>query len=286
MYVFSDKQIEEGRIEDLVEDFNKELLEYVRRQSGIIDPVLAEKIHHNKRLRLEPMGIRSAVEFVKSRKHPLFCEEDSDVRDKIDYIECEYGVDNNGQIVIEVMNLIQVKTSEPPTEVEKRKITEAHRRWVKSSVMDLNSYKREYKNGIPDNLAIETLLENAEEVGELFLDMCTDPKGFNPQVFINKLDLEKLSNKQKAWLLLEYGGKLKYLIINARKSKKLTTEEARAIMNAVQGLEKRVKKEMTKLKNFSKINKINSIITVGENEVEKEELWQNDENNPYIARAA
>lgn len=275
--------LDNEKISSLVKEFNRKFRDYI--------PAYLTKIKTTGGI--DEKGIMSVVEFLKSRKKFLelkpsqeyaFCFENVlDARNKIDVIEYIYNRNEKGELMVDTMSLIQVKTTEP-TEREKEEILEAHKKWLTSSVMDFDTYNRKYSDGIPDNLPMKDLAENLGEIGELFLDMCTDPNGFSIKKFIDKLgleDFEKLKNKNKAWLLLHYGDGFKKMIIDYRKSKILSENQARALYDVLKKLEEKVKKEITKLKNFSKVKNIYSVIAVGEKIVEKNEL-QKDNVNPYV----
>lgn len=173
------------------------------------------------------------------------------------------------------MNLIQIKSSKP-TDEQIQAIVRDHREWIGASVMDIETFEREFTDGTPDNLTIETLVHNAEEVENLLLDMCTDPSGFNPDVFIEKLDLATLSNKQKAWLLLKYGKIIEEKIGNAVKSGILQEHQAKEILEVLSRLTNKVMTKAKLPKNLARIGNIKSIIAVGPEIIHEEIVLTND----------
>lgn len=275
MFVSSCENLSNEEIDSLVRQFNTGFKEYIRKNKNNIKEDQYEKIHSEG---IKSMGIKSVVEFIRERKKLLDLEpthkyafgfEDVlDARHKIDLMEYLYHINEKDEVIeviIDTLNLIQVKSSEP-TEREKDKITDAHREYSTSSVMDLDSFEREYKDGIPDNLTMETLVNNTDEVSTILLDIFTGPEKngiTKAEEFIAKLDLGKLENKHKAWLFLHYGKRLKNLILEAKDKEKLDSEFIDNILNALKKLEDRVKLKAGMPKNLAKIGEINSVICVG-----------------------
>lgn len=285
------QNLSDVEIESLVRQFNKGFKDYIRVKKGDIN-LSEQRLEEINKKEITARGIISVVQFIRARKklldlkpsqeYAFYFEDVLDARYQIDLIECIYN--RNGQEVsIDSMNLIQVKSSEP-SEEEQERITRAHKEWLTSSVMDLDSFEHEYSDGIPENLTIESLLKNADEVENILLDICTDPNRAEigaAEEFISKLDLGELSNKHKAWLLLQYGKRLKDLILGARKKRILTNLQARDILTAIERLGSSVMTKAKMPKNFSTVQEINSAISVGARIIKKENLFGRGEDSRH-----
>ena len=281
MFVSHCQNLSNEEIDSLVRQFNTGFKEFIRKNKNNIKEEQFERIHNEG---IKSIGIKSVVEFIKERKKLLDLEptheyafrfEDVlDARHKIDLMEFLYHRNSKGEVLIDTLNLIQVKSS-APTEREKDEIINAHREWITSSVMDLDRFNKEFKNGIPDHLTLETLVKNEEEVANILLDIFTGPnkKEFTKaEEFIAKLDLGKLENKHKAWLFLEYGERLKNIILEAKDKEKLDNEFVEDILSALQKLEDEIKLKAKMPKSLAKIGKINSIICVGAEIIKTENI--------------
>lgn len=266
-------------VANLVMQFNRGLAEYIRKNNvrlgissadlqGLLSP---QQNEFHARLWIEPKGILNVIEFIRARKmvhgvgeqqnFEFFFNDALDSSKDIDLLEVIY---DEGGSTIQTLNLIQAKSSRPSQEKINENVA-AHRRWVTESVMDFDAFTREFTDGIPDGVTIESLAENAEQVEELLLDMCTDPEGFNPDSFLEKLDLGTLTNKQKAWLLLKYGKIIEEKISKAKEDGILDEQQASQILEALNKLTNKVTAKAKLPKNFAKVGRINSLITVGPN---------------------
>lgn len=257
-------------VESLVRQFNVSVSEYASKNVGLLskNQLSPENIRERK---MTSRGILSVLEFIRNRKklllsqpetkHEFYTEDILDAKYKIDLIECDMQ-EIDGKLVVHTMNLIQVKSSQP-TDAEIRAITNAHRSWINSSVMDFDAFKREYTDGIPDEVTIEVLAKNSDEVENVLLEICTDPSGFNPDVFIKQLDLDDLNNKQKAWLMSDYVPLIvEHIKTNVEKGT-VTQEEATAIINALNDIEAKVRAKAKLPRNIARISTINSVVAVG-----------------------
>ncbi len=277
------QDLPDPEIESLVTQFIRGLIDYILKNKATIgiSQNQLEKILSPERRAINARGIINIVEFIRARKklhgtlpgdgYGLYIEENLDARHKIDLVECIFGEDENGQREIDSMNLIQVKSQEPDEKQQEDIITD-HRRWIRECVMDLETFEREFSKGIPDGIAIKTLLKNAEEMETLLLDLCTDPAGFNPDNFISRLDLEDLTNKQKAWLLLTYGSDLRKKIHDSVEQGLLEKEQGDAILATLEKLESKIRAKAKMPKRFATIQNINSVIAVGPRIVKQEEI--------------
>ncbi|MES3004900.1 MAG: hypothetical protein V4690_02175 [Patescibacteria group bacterium] len=280
-------------VEALVRQFNVSVSEYASKNIGVLskNQLSPENLRERK---MTSKGILSVLEFIKNRKklllsqpetkHEFYTEDVLDAKYKIDLIECDMQ-EVDGKLVVHTMNLIQVKSSQP-TEDEIKNITNAHRSWIGSSVMDFDAFKREYTDGIPDEVMIEVLAKNSEEVENVLLEICTDPNGFNPDGFIKQLDLEDLNNKQKAWLMSDYVPLIVEHIKASVEKGTATQEEADAIINALNDIEAKVRSKAKLPRNIARINTVNSIIAVGGKIVHQTTLQEkpNDPNKAKILK--
>ncbi len=276
-------ELSDTEIDSLVRQFNKGLASFLITNYSRLGIDIRRKellLSSIDKLGMNAVGIISAVEYIRARRellgtspaqeHGFYFEDNLDARHRIDLVEVIFL---DGQI--DSMNLVQIK-SRNPTDAEIERILHDHREWVRSLMMDFQTFEREYTDGIPDNLTIENMTQNAEEVEELLLDMCTDPNGFNPDIFIEKLDLGDLSNKQKAWLLLKYGEVINSKIASAVDKEILSTEQAREILDALTRLTNRLMAKAKLPKNLSGVNKIQSIIAVGPKIIREETIQDRD----------
>lgn len=263
--------LSDDEIEALVRQFNVGISEYARKNPGSIPPQHRdpEKIRE---MKMNSRGVLSVLEFLRARRTLLeldpateytFSTEDIlDAKYKIDIVECIYDTSNTDTRNVHTMNLIQVKSS-APRESEISKIISGHRAWIHSAVMDFGAFRREYTDGIPKSLIIKDLSENTKAVGNILMDMCTDPDGFKPNIFLAKLDLEKLTNKHRAWLISEYVPIIKAAIETSIQEDTITPEQAAEIIQLLDQLEKNVRSKAKLPKNIGRIRNVNSIITVG-----------------------
>ncbi|MFZ2522455.1 MAG: hypothetical protein WAX44_00780 [Minisyncoccia bacterium] len=272
-------ELSDQEIDSLVRQFNKGLADYLIKnyaKLGIDSQRKEHLLSSLDSLGMNSVGIISAVEYIRSRKklfelgpeqdYGFYFEDSLDARYKIDLIEVLY-LDGK----VNSMNLVQIK-SRKPDDNEIEKILDDHRSWVASSMMDLETFEREYTDGIPDNLTIEIMLENAQDVEDLLVDVCTDPDGFKPDKFIEKLDLGNLNNKQKAWLLLKYGKIMIEKIASAVKNQVLDANQAEEILGALSKLTNKVIAKAKLPKNFSTVRNINSVIAVGPEIIREERI--------------
>jgi hypothetical protein len=263
--------LSDDEVEALVRQFNLGLSEYARNNTGSIPPQHRdpEKI---RQMKLNPRGILSVLEFIRARKtlleldpateYTFTTEDDLDARYKIDIIEYIYDT-SDGNRNIDTMNLIQVKSSEP-RDSEKHKILDGHRSWINSSVMDFEAFRREYTNGIPDRLTLNEITENIEVLSFILQDICTDQNGFKPENFLTKLDLEKMTNKHKAWILSEYMPSIKAGIKRTVENGEISAEDADEIIRVLEELLAKVYSKGRLPRNISRVRSVNSIIAIGQ----------------------
>lgn len=262
--------LSESDIEAFVRQFNKGLSTYAEKHSGTLDREQKDPEEIQRR-EIKFEGIMSVINYIKARRLLLDQEPASrydfvfddvlDAKYKIDLIEQIYS-EEDGHLNITTMNLVQVKSSEPMDE-EKRKILESHMAWIHSSLMDFDSFEKEYTDGMPDEVAIETLGRNAEEVKSILEDICTDPSGFNADKFIKKLNLEFLKNKHKAWLLLKWSKVIKNYVLRCVEENIATQEQADSIIRTIDEMESKLVAKAKLPRNIAHIHNINSVITVG-----------------------
>ncbi len=152
--------------------------------------------------------------------------------------------------------------------------------------MDFDMFEHQYSDGIPEELQIEELSKNAEKIDAVLLNMCTDPSGFKPEQFIDSLDLDKLSNKHKAWLLIKYGTILREEIHRATEEGNIAEPEAKLIIETLETLEETLRIKARIPKNLTHIHEINSIIAVGPKEIRKETILnhRDDRRHQKIAK--
>lgn len=274
-------------IESVIRQFNTNFKRFVADYKGTISmnteqrrKIFENDRRNNREIRgnIHPNSIISVIDFIRNRKvllelnpsqrYTFYTESHLDAHYGIDLIECLYL--ENGDVG--TMNLIQIKSSEPDLEALK-KISRDHRKWITSCVMDMEMFEQEYTHGIPEGLTIETFSKNADEIEELLLDMCTREGEFDPEPFIKKLDLGRLSNKHKAWLLIKYGAILKDKITTAVSHEMITEPEARVLIQAMNRLEDEVEAKAKMPKNLAHIHEVNSITTVGPRVIRKELIF-------------
>ncbi|MES2213691.1 MAG: hypothetical protein V4473_02545 [Patescibacteria group bacterium] len=283
------QELSDIEIDSVIRQFNIGFKEYVSRESGKFDidldlhrKIFENDAKNNKEARgnIHSNAIKNVIYFIRSRKNLLesnpsqqygfYFEHSLDAENKIDLIECIFE-ELDGETHVAIMNLIQIKSS-IPTKEEQDNITKAHTDWIKSSVMDLQSFEKEYSDGIPPGLTIEMLSENVDDIEELLLDLCTDPNGFNPDRFIERLDLEKMTNKHKAWLLAKYGTILKKKIHDSVEHGVIEQINADLIIEKLTELEEKVRSKAKLPRNLSYIDTIKSITAVGKQIVHEEIL--------------
>ncbi len=278
------QNLSDTSIDSIVRQFNIGANEYASKNKG----VLSEKILTPEMLKSEKLnasGIKSVVNFIRARKklldtdppteYQFYVEDELDAKYKIDLIECIYKHDGD-RLVVDTMNLIQIKSSEP-TDDEQGRILSSHKSWIVSSVMDFDSLKKEYTDGIPEDITIESIARDSEEVETILLDICTDPGGFNPDEFIKRLDLEQLTNKQKAWLLMDYSSIIKDHVRKSHLNGTVTEDQSREIIVALDMLEAKVRSKAKLPKNIAHIANVNSIIAVGAKIVKNTQLIATEE---------
>ncbi len=290
IFVAELQNLTDTEIDSVVRQFNQGFKQFVSEYTGTLEltseqrrKIFENDQKNNKEIRgnIHENSIKNVIEFIRARKklldvHPaqeyaFYTQETLDEHFAIDLIECIYA--ENGDV--DVMNLVQIKSSLPTAE-DQQKIVQDHKEWVTSSAMDLDMWEKEYSNGIPEKLKITELVQNAEAVSDVLFDMCTDPKGFQSDKFIEALDFSTLSNKHRAWLLIKYGGMLKSKIQEAVTQQIIQPEQADEILKALEKFEEEIKQKAKIPKNFSRIHEINSIIAVGAKEIQKINIMSRD----------
>lgn len=276
-------------IESVVSGFNRNFRRYLDAHKDSPEKILSgpkynedkqERVFKERYLEIYNEGIKSigiinVVEFIKQRKEilnikppeedVLYFENVLDSKYAIDVVVCRVVVEKN-KVKIKSMYLVQVKSSEP-TEREKDNFVNAHINFVNSDLMDFDAFEDQFSDGIPENLPIEELVKNAEQVGDILLDMSSDPDvqkspdKFNPNIFISKLQLDfgNLSNMHKAWLLLKYGMTLRERIQKAQIDGIIDESQASAVLEAMDKLEDEIRSKAKMPKDFSNVPEIYSI---------------------------
>jgi len=277
--------LDDAEIESLIRQFNAGLSEYAAKNVGILPSKVTspESIKKQKRY---ASSIISVIDFINSRKklldidpktqHEFFTEDILDAKYQIDLIECIYE-EIDGEMVVHTMNLVQVKSSDP-TESDIRNITDGHRAWINSSVMDFDAFRREYTDGMPDEVTLELLGNDATEIIGLLLEVWSNPGDFNPEDFIKKLELDDLNNKQKAWLLRQFTPiVIEHLRKGAIEHKSLE-KDVELTIKKLTDLEEKVCAKAKLPRNLARVQTINSIITVGAKIVHQTILQEKPEN--------
>jgi len=291
IFIATLEDLSDNEIDATIRQFNSNFKRFISEYSGSIKinaeqrrKIFENDSKNNREIRgnIHENSIKSVIQFIRARKklldsnptqqYAFYAESSLDEHYGIDLIECIYGDGGN----IDTMNIIQIKSSKPSVE-EQAEITTRHKDWISSSLMDLDSFEREYTDGIPENLAIEQLAQNSDEVGNLLLDLCTNPNGFKPENFIEKLNLEELNHKQKAWLLAKYSSILKEKIIEAVAQEMIPQQYADEVLEKLSALENRLRAKARLPRNLSFISAIHSIIAVGPTIIHDEEIASGSE---------
>lgn len=251
-----------------------------------------KKIGSDMRGNIHESSIIGTIRFLKERKRLLdmeprqdygfYVQDVLDARYCIDLVECIFETDpKTGERKISIMGLIQLKSSKPSDE-EIDLIKRNHKMWTESSVMDFNSFEKEYSDGLPDGIQMADLIENHEKISELLMDLCTKPEGFSADDFIKNLDLENLTNKHKAWLFFKYGKTMREELESLRQEGILDDDKLQMIFIKLDGIENDIKKKAKMPKNMSGIDTIKSIVAVGPNIIDESVIFIGDNKSKKI----
>lgn len=273
MFVAYSENLTDRDIENLVRQFNTGFKNYIiaeRKRLKISEAVYQMIIRGEKDI--SPRGIQSVLAFISNRrdqlsmnpgqKYGFYTEDILDAKHKIDLIECLFEDTPEGMVVSK-MNLIQVKSSEPSKETQEA-IIDTHRRWILSSVMDHDSLEREFTEGMPSQISVETFTKSVEETGEIVAEIINDPDNFNIEKFMDGLNFNKLSDKQKAWTFSKIGTVLKKKIVQLFEEGRVTGEQAERITKDLDSMENKLSAKSRLPRNLTSINTVNSVIAVGE----------------------
>jgi len=273
-------------IEALVRQFNVGLSEYARKNMASIPPKYRDPLVIRD-MKLNSKGIFTVLEFIRARKKLLeadpatkytFLTEDIlDAKYKIDILECIYDTSEGNTDNIHTMNLIQVKSSEP-SDSEVRTITDGHRAWINSEVMDFEAFRREFTDGIPDAVTLKQITQNLQELSDILQEIYTEPGEFKPGTFVDRLKLEELTNKQRAWLLSDSVPIIKATIQEAVESGEIGAKEAAEFVRVLDELEKKVRSKAKLPRNITRVHSVNSIIAVGKQVVKETVLKSKSDN--------
>ncbi len=260
-------------INELVQKFNTGFKEYLQEKTGAGSDFTEEK-------HLGAEGIISVVRYIESKREfykdspesvHYFFENNLDARYAVDLLEVVTGVNEKGEKFTKTINLVQVKSKELLPN-EREDIRENHREYYKM----VNSFELRERNIFLDNLTKEILLKNAGEVKELIYDICTDPKGFDPDIFISNLNIKDLNDRHKVSLLLRYLAVVERYVPVIRKDKKkyeLTDKDIDTALEALKKLEDKVMQLKQKINtNGPQINSVIAYWAERGLETEKEEL--------------
>ena len=221
-------------------------------------------------------GIVNVIDLVQGRKKFLdskpsnlyghYFENTLDAKHKIDIIECIYKI-INGEIIIEKLNIFQVKSSMPSVD-EQEKIVKAHKEWITDYVMNMKNFEEYFSQNIPNEIVsgVKTFSENVEETANALEELYTSEEGFNPDKFLKNFFLgEELKDQQKAWLFFRFSTTWKKTIREAMKKGLLKEkeQECERILDELQSLEDVIKARAKMPKNIAKISEANSVIIVG-----------------------
>ncbi len=292
LFVEYAENLSDDEIDSIVRQFNTGFKKYIMSRRGAIDvtPKQFEKITRGE-IDIRSNGIKSVVNFIRGRKailnlspaqsYDFYFETGLDAHYKIDLVEMIYGEDES----IETMSLIQIKSSIPP-EYEQEEITKTHREWIDSAVMGIEDLESEYLYGLAEGIPIEHMTGNISEVLEVLEDLCTDPAGFNPDLFLSRLGLDDLNNKQKAWLLKKYLKILEEEINIGISEGYVGNEDAEMIISKLRETETKLVTKTRLPRNLSFIHNIDSVIAVGKNEIKRITLVskQSDTNKSKIIK--
>lgn len=232
---FTDEQID-----TLVKKFNTRFGAYLNEKTGYSNDLTDKQ--------LDSVGIKSAIKYIRSRekvfenstnKLHYFFENNLDARYKIDLIEVETSANEHGELIIETINLIQVKSGELSPK-EREDIFNDHKEWNDS----VNSFELRQKNIFLEKLTEEVLKKNSAEAKDLLLDICSDPekREFKPDAFIATLDLGEINDRHKVYILLRYAKLLRRMVPGIQKEYNLNEEYTNAVLDAIKKLEDRIRK--------------------------------------------
>lgn len=272
-------ELQDADIRNIVDRLNRGMIEYTKRNSGIISPNNPKAKKAFEGTAFHASGIISVVNFIRTRNVRLSAQgidfeigfnNRFDALDKIDLIEIIY--EETGEI--KRINLVQIKSSSL-TEKEQEQIIRAHKRFVN----EIFKAKEIEDLRVPEETQMKAVEETVTDHGkmlEIIFDTVSETGAINLDKFLEKLKILSMTEIQIAYVFDHFFEEIMKRLSLCFSEGYINAEEKNRIVDKIISLREmliRKSKIPTKITRVGKINSITSVgnIIVNDTNIYKEE---------------